>query len=400
MNKVPLPFQSDHKCPLDPAADYRQLRDDDPVTRVTMPSGESAWVVTRYADAREVLRDATRFSSVPPPLEIERPRSAQGVERPLPRIEGFFATYDPPEHGRFREMLAPEFTVRRIGWMRPRIEAIVADRLAAMERAGPPLDLVQAFSLPIPTEVICELLGIPTADRDQFQRLAALTEDLTVPHERLRASFIELLVYAHDVVVAARREPGDNLLGTLVRKHGDEISDEELTGIFTLLLLAGYEPPANMLALGPLVLLRHPEQRSVVCTDSNAVVPAVEELLRYLSVVFIGQVRTATEDVSIGGQLIRAGEYVMCSLPSANRDEMFRQNADQFDISQKPSAHLAFGYGPHQCLGQQLARMEMRIAIPALFNYFKTLRLAMPFENIPFRTNTPVHGVRTLPVTW
>ncbi len=353
---VPLPFQSDDKCPLDPAADYRHLRVQDPVTRVMMPSGESAWVVTRYSDAREVLRDAARFSSVPPPLEIERPRSAQRSERPLPRIEGFFATYDPPGHSRFRQMLAPEFTVRRIGRI--------------------------------------------VADRHQFQRLAATTEDLTVPHQQLRASFIELLVYAHDVVVEARRKPGDNLLGTLVRKHGAEISDEELAGIFTLLLLAGYEPPANMLALGPLVLLRHPEQRNLVCADASAVVPAVEELLRYLSVVFIGQVRTATEDVPIGGRLIRAGEYVMCSLPSANRDEMFRQNADHFDISQKPSAHLAFGYGPHQCLGQQLARMEMRIAIPALFNRFKTLRLAMPFESIPFRMNTPVHGVRTLPVTW
>jgi cytochrome P450 len=364
-----------------------------------MPSGEPAWVVTRYADVREVLRDPAGFSSVPPPFEIERPPSSDG-NRPLPRIAGFFATYDPPEHSRFRQILAPEFTVRRIGWMRLRIEAIVAARLAAMRRTGPPLDLVQAFSLPVPTQVICELLGVPAEDHAKFQRLAAMTEDLTVPHERLRASFVELLVYANEVVAAARRKPEDNLLGRLVSKHGNELSDEELTGIFTLLLLAGYEPPATMLALGPLVLFQHPDQLKAIRGDPDAIVPAVEELLRYLSVVSVGQVRTALRDVRIGGQMIRAGEYVMCSMPSANRDERLCDSADEFDVSRKASAHLAFGYGPHQCLGQQLARMELRIALPALFNYFTGLRLAIPFNLVPFRRNTPVRGVRALPVTW
>jgi cytochrome P450 len=397
---VPLPFRSDEGCPLDPDPKYRWLRENEPVTQVVMPSGEPAWVITRYADAREVLRDHVRFSSVPPPLEIERPLSPDAHNRPLPRLRGFFATCDPPEHTKFRQMLAPEFTVRQIGRMRPRIEAVVAACFSAMERAGPPVDLVRAFALPVPTAVICDLLGVPVADHVKFQQLAASIEDLTVSHEQLRASFTELAAYAFGVAAEARRKPGDNLLGRIVTKHGSDLTDEELSGIFAMFLLAGYEGPANMLALGSLVLFRHPEQRNTICTDPDSVVPAVEELLRYLSVVHIGQVRTATEDVTIAGQLIRAGEYVMCSMSSANRDEQFRRNADEFDIGQRASAHIAFGYGPHQCLGQQLARMEMRIALPALFNHFKELRLAVPFEMVPFRRNTPIKAVRALPVTW
>jgi cytochrome P450 len=397
---VALPVKTSASWPFNPAEEYRELRAKKPVVRVQMASGESVWVVTRYEDVRQVLRDAVRFSSVPPPRPLERPPSDDGNQGALPRVAGFFATCDPPEHARYRRMLASAFTPRKIEWMRPRIEAIVSDLLDAMERVGRPVDLVQSFALPIPTFVICELLGVPVEDRTYFQRLAAATEDLTVPQARLRASWVELLVYGYDLVVAERRDPGDNLVGTLVREHGDELSDEELVGIFGLILLAGYDPPASMLALGALLLMQHPDDAKRIVNDPDAVAPAVEELLRYLSVVFNGQVRTATEDVTLGGQHIAAGDFVMCSLPSGNRDESFQSDADRFNIDRGSMAHLAFGHGPHHCLGRQLARLELEIALRALFTRFPSVRPAMPFQKIRFRANTPVHGVRELPVVW
>ena len=397
---VPLPFRREPTCPFDPSTEYKRLRGEDPVISVPTPSGEQVWLITRYADVRQVFSDNRRFVSRQPPVVLERPPSGAGAGQFSPgQVKGFFVNADGPEHARYRQMLAPLFTVRHIGSMRSRIEQIVARQLDDLEQAGPATDLVEAFTQPIPGLVICELLGFPPGDRTHFHRLLARMEDLTLPHDQVRTAITELIVYVFDFVRKQRKAPGQGVIGELISRYSHELSDEELAGISGMFLLAGYWPPANVLATGILLLLRHPDQLAMLRDDPELSTNAVEEVLRYLSIVNIGQPRTATEDVLVGGKLIKAGEYVMCSLASANRDENFHDDGDRFDVTRKPSAHVAFGHGPHQCLGQQLARMVFRTAIPALARRYPHMQLAVPFGEIEFFAATPVHGIHSLPVT-
>lgn len=367
---------------------------------VPTPSGEQVWVITRYADVRQVFSDDTRFISRQPPVVLERPPSGGGAEQFSPvQFKGFFVNADGAEHARYRQMLAPLFTVRQIGSMRPRIERMVAKQLDELAQAGPEVDLVAEFTQPIPGLVICELLGFPPSDREHFHRLLSRMEDLNLPHDQIRKTITELIVYVFDFVRKQRRAPGEGVIGTLIQQYNRELSDEELTGISGMFLLAGYWPPANVLAAGVLLLLRHPDQMALLRDNPELTTNAVEEVMRYLSIVNVGQPRTATEDVLVGGRLIKAGDYVMCSLASANRDEKFHEDSDRFDITRKPTAHVAFGHGPHQCLGQQLARMVFRTALPALGRRFPHMQLAVPFKDIEFFAATPVHGIHSLPVT-
>ena len=394
---VPLQFRREPACPFGPASDYKRLRADEPVVRVPTPSGESAWLVTRYADVRRVFGD-TRFSSRQPPVILERPPTGDSAQFSPPQFKGFFVTNDGSEHIRYRGILAPMFTVREIKKMRPRIEEIVMAQLDAIQQAGPEVDLVAGFAQPVPGLVICELLGVPPESRSFFHPRLAKLEDLTLPHEQIRVSLTELIVYLIDFIQDQRRDPGQGVIGRLIREHGQELSDEELCGISGMFLLAGYWPPANVLATSFLLLLHNPGQLKILRENSESATSAVEELLRYLSIVTLGQLRTATEDLEVDGQLIRSGDFVMCSLASANRDERFHEDGEIFDISRRPSPHVAFGYGPHQCLGQQLARMVFKIAIPALFRRFPDVSPAVSFEDIHFYSNTVVHGIHSLPV--
>jgi cytochrome P450 len=271
-----------------------------------------------------------------------------------------------------------------------------------MEQAGPPTDLVAAFALPVPSLVICELLGVPYADREQFQRLSSRSLDFSIPEEQQKQAYMDMLGYMATLVARQRRAPDEAMLGMLVREHGDDLTDAELTGIGNLLLFAGHETTANMVGLGTLLLLEHPEQLALLRDDPapETVVRAVEELLRYLTVVNHGVTRTATEDVVLGRQRIKAGEHVMVSLPTANRDETVFQEPDRLNLTRKPEPHVAFGHGIHHCLGAPLARMEMRIAFPALLRRFPRLRLAVPVEKLRFREVSLVYGVNELPVAW
>jgi hypothetical protein len=266
---------------------------------------------------------------------------------------GELPDFDPPEHTRLRRMLTPEFTVRRINRLRPWIEEIVTRHLEAMEQAGPPTDLVAAFALPVPSLVICELLGVPYADREQFQRLSSRSLDFSIPEEQQKQAYMDMLGYMATLVARQRRAPDEAMLGMLVREHGDDLTDAELTGIGNLLLFAGHETTANMVGLGTLLLLEHPEQLALLRDDPapETVERAVEELLRYLTVVNHGVTRTATEDVVLGRQRIKAGEHVMVSLPTANRDETVFQEPDRLNLTRKPEPHVAFGHGIHHCLG-------------------------------------------------
>jgi cytochrome P450 len=402
---------ADHPTPthfrrigFDPDPAIATLRRERPVTRVATYFGDQpgeAWLITRHEDVRAVLGDATTFSSRRRPM-LDRLRAAGVSEEQLALAAASTSllNIDPPEHTRLRRFVTPEFTVARIRRLRPRIEAIVAEHLDAMEQAGPPTDLVAAFALPIPSLVICELLGVPYADRADFQRRSRTALNLATPIAERMATIQESLAYMLELVRRQRAEPGDDLLGMLVREHGDELTDAELAGIGRLLLTAGHETTANMLGLGTLALLEHPDQLALLRAEPERIEGALDELLRYLSVVNIPVVRLATRDVELHGCSIAAGELVVCSLIGANRDADFVPEADRLDLTRRPATHVAFGHGIHHCLGAPLARMELSVAFPALLRRFPELRLAVEPDQVPFREVSVVHGVQSLPVTW
>ena len=387
---VPRHMQRDRFAPV---PETQAARDEPGLIAIRTGFGTPARLVTRYADVREVLGDAERFTNTGLP---RLPMPENGID---PRAGNLLAT-DPPEHTRLRRLLTGEFTVKRIRRLEPRIVEIVDDHLDAMAAAGPPADLVTAFALPVPSLVICELLGVPYDDRAEFQGRAARQVDLSLPLEERGRVAAESRTYMGELVDRARTEPGDDMLGMLVREHGDDLARSELIGIASLLLIAGHETTANMLGLGTLALLRAPEQLALVRDEPGAVAPAIEELLRFLSVVHSGVPRLATRDTVVGGQQIAAGELLVLSLPLADRDPAFAEHPDLLDITRSVAPHLAFGHGVHHCLGAPLARKEMAVAFPALFRRFPTLALDIPFSDIEFRSATVVHGLKALPVTW
>ena len=400
---------------FDPPGRITALREAGELGKVTTPLGVTAWLVSGYDDAREVLGDAQRFSSESMLPFAGAPEGASPEER---RVGSLLLT-DPPEHTRLRRLLTGEFTVRRIRRLEPRITEIVDEHLDALAAGERPADLVAGFALPVPSLVICELLGVPYADRADFQGRAARQLDISRPLEERMAAAAESRAYMGELVDAARTDPGDDMLGMLVREHGDDLTRAELAGIAALLLIAGHETTANVLGLGTLALLRDPEQAARVRDDPAAVAPAVEELLRFLSVVHTGVPRRVTRDTVLAGQELAAGDLVAVSLPAANRDPALlaagdadpdpagpgrpdpdRPDPDRLDVGRVASSHLAFGHGVHHCLGAPLARMEIGVALPALLRRFPDLALAVPFDDVEFRSASVVYGLRALPATW
>ena len=383
-----------------PTAELREVRETDGVRTVTNSFGMQVYLVTRHEDIKDVLADHERFSNARPPGFVVpgAPPISEG-EQASARA-GNLLSLDPPEHQRLRRMLTPEFTIRRMKRLEPRIVEIVDAQLDAMENAGPPTDLVENFALPIPSLVICELLGVPYDDREDFQRRSARQLDLSIPiPERLELQR-QGRAYMASLVQRSRQQPGADILGMLVREHGDELTDGELIGVAGLLLLAGHETTSNMLGLGTLALLRHPEQLAAVRDNPDAVGPAVEELLRWLSIVQSAIPRITTTDVQIAGTPISAGQLVFVSLPAGNRDPDFIDSPEVLDIRRGAPGHLAFGHGVRRCLGAPLARMEMRIAFPALLRRFPNLALAENFEDVQFRSFHFIYGLKSLEVRW
>ncbi len=380
------------------AEEVEALRDAGTTARVRTPFGHVATMVTRYDEVRELHGDPQRFrlDAVGAPAALVAAGRDQAEFRR--RQAGNLLGQDPPDHTRLRKMLTGEFTVRRMKRLVPRVEEIVAEHLDAMEQAGPPAELVADFALPVPSMVICELLGVPYADRDRFTENSARQLDSTIaPEERMRLAD-DSRAYMSSLVARHREDPGEDLLGMLIREHPDDVTDAELIGIGNLLLVAGHETTSNMLSLGTLALLEHPDQLARVRDDPSSVDHAVEELLRYLTVVHGGFPRAATEDTTIGGHPVEAGELVISSLAAANRDPSVIEHGDVLDITRAPTPHLAFGHGIHHCLGAPLARIEMRVAFPALLNRFPGLRLVDAEGD--FRHRTLIYGLRTLPLTW
>ncbi|MEV7194403.1 cytochrome P450 [Streptomyces sp. NPDC093510] len=357
------------------------------------------WLATGYDEVRAVLGD-DRFSMLP---------SDDGRGGGKPQIEvGNLRQYDPPEHTRLRKMLTPEFTLRRIRRLEPFIEEIVAHCLDALEGAGRPADLVRHFAWPIPGLVGCALLGVPRDDAAELARNLNVSRTGTgfgrhtsrEQRERQRAAVNAYMIYMGRLVRQKRRDPGDDLLGMLIQRHGTELTDEELTGMAAAIMGSGLEDIGGMLGLGPLALLENPDQLALLQERPELMASAVEELIRHVSSVQNATPRTALVDVTVGGHLIRAGESVICSLLAVSRTPVNGVPQDTLDITRDNSGHLAFGHGVHHCLGAVLARVELRIAIAALFHRFPELSVAVPAEEIRFRTWTPNYGIDELLVRW
>lgn len=374
---------------FDPVAELARIRTEQPIFPMEIPGGSTVWLATRYDDVRSVLGDSDRFSNDFGNI------TGMGSNQEDPGGLGF---RDPPEHTRLRKFLTPEFTMRRLKRLEPRIEAIVEEHLDRMAAQGDETDLVQAFALPIPSLVVCELLGVPYDDRADFLRLSTDRFDFTAGPEASLQAINDAMTYLTDLVARERKNPGDGLLGMLLREHGDEIDDRTLASMADGLLTGGHDTSTSMLALGTLWLLNNPEQAARVRDEDGYVVQVVEELLRYMTVVQVAFPRFAKEDMEVGGQQIAKGEMVLCSLTAANRDPALGRDMDSVLPEREVAAsHVAFGHGMHRCIGAPLAQMEMRIAYPALLRRFPNLRVN---GEVPFRKLAIVYGVESLPVAW
>lgn len=389
-----LPLERPKGCPFDPPAELGPLRDEHPLVRLTFPDGHEGWLATGHALVRAVVADP-RFSARQELMHTPLPGAAAMVELP-PAQPGMFIKMDGEEHARYRKLLTGKFTVRRMRQLTERVEQVTTEHLDAMERQGTTADLVPAFAQPIPALMICELLGVPYTDHEFFRRNVVPLNRPDAPMEEQEAAINALGGYLYELIVAKRAEPTDDILGELVTT---DLTDEELTSIAFLLLGAGLDTTANMLALGTFALLRHPDQLAVLREDPESIDGAIEELLRYLTIAHTG-VRTALEDVEIGGQVVKAGEVVAISAVAANRDPLKFPEPDRLDVRRNAAGHAAFGHGVHQCLGQQLARVQMKVAFTGLLGRFPALRLAVPADDIPLRTDSDIYGVYALPVAW
>ncbi|MFB6438594.1 cytochrome P450 [Streptomyces sp. NPDC056411] len=389
-----LPSTRAAGCPFDPPQGLTRLRAEHPLSRLRYPDGHLGWLATGHRTVRAILADS-RFSSRYELMHYPFPSGPEGGLPPAP--VGDMTGIDAPEHTRYRRLLMGKFTVRRMRQLTARVEQITAEHLDVMERNGPGADLVTAFAQPVPALMICELLGVPYADRDTFHRHAATLMTMGVPPAEQAAAYQALQEYLHGLVLAKRAEPTDDLLGDLARDS--DLSDEELSGLGTFLLVAGLDTTANMLAHGTFALLSNPAQAAALRNEPDLADRAVEELMRYLTVAHT-MVRVALEDVEVDGRRISSGESVVLSVEAANRDPEAFPDPDTLDLHRRATGHLGFGHGIHQCLGQQLARVEMRVALPALLTRFPSLRLAVPSAEIPLRTDMNIYGVHRLPVTW
>lgn len=388
-----VPLQRDPRCPLRPPGAFVEWRESEGLQRALW-RGEPVWVVSRYQDIRTALTDPRVSADV-------HTFNEQPVGENMPLI---FPRMDDPEHNRLRRMMTKDFTARRADAMRPFIQETVDGFLDTMIHKGPPADLVRDFALPLPSLVICELLGVPYEDHEFFEENSARSLDASASPEEQGAAGAALLGYLSVLVDRKAREPGDDLLSRLVSDHVATGALNHATATMNALIMlsAGHETTASMIALGTVALLEHPGawNRLRDNDDPALVANIVEELMRYLTVVHSLVDRVALDDLTIGGQLIRAGEIMLINLPAGNWDPDFADRPEHFDIDRNTRGHLGFGYGVHQCLGQNLARAEMQIAFAALARRLPGLRLTVAPEELEYHNEKEIYGIRELPVTW
>jgi cytochrome P450 len=379
---------------IDPVRRLATVRDAEPVHLLTSFLGLRVWMVTGPAEARAVLANDRDFSNDIRPFVGARGAADSGD------IGGLGFT-DPPEHTRLRRLLTPQFTMRRLERLRPLVAGIVERQLDVLEEHGPVVDIVPHFAFPIPFLVICELLGLPDEDRETFRQLGSQRFDVSHGGQGTFGAVSDSRRFLMEATRRQRTDPGDGLIGDIIREHGDEISDFDLGGLADGVFTGGLETSASMLALGTAVLLEHPADFRALAAQPDRVDPTVEELLRYLSVVQIAFPRFARRDLTVGGRSLAAGDVVICHLAGANRSgtgHPGEADPERYDSGRAPSSHLAFGHGFHRCVGAELARMELRTAFPALARRFPDLSLEVPVERLASRAQSIVFGLDALPV--
>jgi cytochrome P450 len=383
---------------LEPDPQYAELRRSEPVSRVQLPYGPQAWLVTSYPLTRVVLSDA-RFSRAAA-VGRDNPRETPAD---VSQVAESILSMDPPEHTRIRKLVGKAFTPRRVEELRPRAADIASGLLDDVIAAGPPADLVDSFSFALPAIMICELLGIPEDDRHTFRGWADATVSGTVATPvQEQDAYLNLVGYLGGLVAQRRAHPGDDLLTGLVqaRDHDDQLSEPELLVLAMALLVAGYETTARQITNMTYTLLTNPPQMQQLRQQPELLPAAVEEMLRFNVFGSAINPRIATTDVELGDVLVRAGEPVLCSRASANRDEKVFSHADELDFGRGRNPHVAFGYGPHFCLGANLARMELQVALGTILSRLPRLSIAVPEANLTWHEGTMMRGLAALPVTW
>lgn len=401
MTEVVHEYPMMRKCPFDPPPEMAEIQKGERIVRVKHWDGTEPWLVTGYDQVRAILTD-DRVSADTDLAGYPHPSAGSAARREVTRN---FINMDNPEHDRQRRMLTRDFMVKRVQAMKPRIQEIVDglidDMLANPSRSA---DLVEAIALPVPSLVICDMMGVSYEDRDLFHDLSrTMISRLSTPEQAVGAlnGMLEFMGRLVDEKTAA---PGDDMISRLVVDQliPGHMTREGVVQMCQLLLVAGHETTANMIALGTLTFLQNPDILSEIRSseDPAVVQNAVEEMLRYLTILHVGRRRVAAEDFEFEGKQIRAGDGIIVDHAVANRDPSAFENPDALDIHQKSKHHLAFGYGVHQCLGQPLARVELDVVYSTLYRRIPTLKVAIPLEEIDFKHDNVVYGVNSLPVTW
>jgi cytochrome P450 len=390
------PVKFSPALPGQPVPEIRTISGDRPVFRAELPDGRIVWLVSGYQNVRQMIIDQ-RFSRA---LAVAPEQAPQGFEM---FAGGSINGMDPPEHTRLRRLVASAFTVRRTEALRPRVTSIVNELIDAMIGRPQPVDLVKGFSLPLPAQVICEMLGVPAADIEQFHAWSdAIVADWQRDSDEILTALVELYGYFGALIEVKRAHPADDMMSALIaaRDDADRLSEEELTVMCCALLIGGHETTANQINLSLLMLFDHPDQMATLRADPGLIPGAVEELLRCSRLGGLAPARVTREDVEIGGVVIPAGEQVIPLLSTANRDSSVFAEPDRFDVTRDAASHLTFGAGVHHCLGAQLARVELQEAFRGLIGRLPGLRLAVPASELEFKPGMAIHSLRELPVRW
>ncbi|MDI5966368.1 cytochrome P450 [Streptantibioticus silvisoli] len=381
-------------CPMLPPPALAEFREGPPRT-VSLRGGQSAWLITRHEDVRRALAE--------PGLSVDdqHPNFPNRLLFPVPPRAVSFWRMDEPEHGAHRRMIAPEFTAYRTQEMRPAIMAAAEELIDALEAGEKPADMHAGFTLALPCIVIARIFGVPDEDMKEFKKNTGALLNQGEPQAAFDA-FVATTRYLDQLATAREREPRDDLLSRLATRYvrTGELSHDDFVAMVRLMLVAGHETTANQLALSILTLLDRPDVLAELREDPRLLTPVTDELLRYWSIAQDNVVRVAAEDLDIGGAAIAAGDAVLLSIPAADHDERAFPHPADFDIHRDNTRHLAFGHGPHFCPGGPLARTELEITIETVFRRLPGLRLAVDRDRLPFRTDSLVHGLSALPVTW
>ncbi|WP_326697921.1 cytochrome P450 [Streptomyces sp. NBC_01754] len=390
----------------DPYPAYAWLREHSPVHRTTLPSGVEAWLVTRYADARRALADG-RLSKNPAhhagPANVKGKTGIPGERKA--ELTTHLLNIDPPDHTRLRRLVAKAFTPRRVAAFAPRVQELTDRLIDAFADRGQ-ADLIHDFAFPLPIYAICDLLGVPAEDQDDFRDWAGMMiRHGGGPRGGVARSVKKMRGYLAELIHRKRENPGDDLISDLIRAsdHGEHLTENEAAAMAFILLFAGFETTVNLIGNGVYALLRDPEQRerlqrSLAAGESGLAATGIEELLRYDGPVELATWRYATTSLTLGGQRIAAGDPVLVVLAAADRDPERFPDPDRLDLGRGDNQHLGYGHGIHYCLGAPLARLEGQTALATLLTRLPDLRLAVEPGELRWRGGLIMRGLRTLPV--